>query len=84
MDTISYSAFRNQLASTIDKVNDDHKPILITRQNNKAAVLMSVEDFHAYEETAYLNASPKNAVRLSQAIDQVDAGKLSEHALLDE
>jgi antitoxin YefM len=84
MDTISYSAFRNHLASTIDKVNDDHKPILITRQNNKSAVLMSMEDFHSYEETAYLKASPKNATRLNQAIAQVDKGTLSEHALLDE
>jgi antitoxin YefM len=33
MDTISYSTFRNQLAATLDKVNDDHLPILITRQS---------------------------------------------------
>ncbi|NCC29855.1 MAG: type II toxin-antitoxin system Phd/YefM family antitoxin, partial [Gammaproteobacteria bacterium] len=32
MDTISYSAFRTRLASTLDKVNDDHTPILVTRQ----------------------------------------------------
>ena len=25
MDTLSYSAFRNQLASVLDKVNCDHK-----------------------------------------------------------
>jgi len=29
MDTLSYSAFRANLASTFDKVNDDHKPVLI-------------------------------------------------------
>ncbi|WP_343224000.1 type II toxin-antitoxin system Phd/YefM family antitoxin [Oceanobacter mangrovi] len=32
---------------------------MTTRQNGKAAVVMSLEDFHAYEETAYLMASPK-------------------------
>ena len=84
MDTISYSAFRNHLASTLDKVNDDHKPILITRQNNKPAVLISLEDFHAYEETAYLMASPKNAARLQQAIEQVETGTTNQHALLEE
>ena len=61
MDAISYSAFRAKLARTLDKVNDDHKPVLITRQNGKPAVVMSLEDFQAYEETAYLMASPKNA-----------------------
>jgi len=50
MDTMSYSAFRNHLASTLDKVSNDHKPILITRQNSKPAVLISLEGFHAYAE----------------------------------
>jgi len=84
MDTMSYSAFRNHLASTLDKVNDDHKPILITRQNNKPAVLISLEDFHAYEESAYLMASPKNAQRLKDAIEQVAAGTTKQHALIEE
>ncbi|WP_249411667.1 type II toxin-antitoxin system Phd/YefM family antitoxin [Marinomonas sp. A3A] len=39
MDTLSYSAFKANLASTFDKVNDDHKPVLITRQGGKPAAL---------------------------------------------
>jgi len=84
MDTMSYSTFRSQLASTLDKVNHDHKPILITRQNGKPAVVISLEDFHAYEETAYLMASPKNAGRLNQAINDVEAGKTEQHELIEE
>lgn len=83
MDTMSYSSFRSRLASTLDKVNDDHKPVLITRQNGKPAVLISLEDFQAYEETAYLMASPKNAERLNQAIAEVEAGKAVAHELLE-
>ena len=75
MYTINYSYFRAHLASTLDKVNNDLVPILITRQNGKQAVVMSLEDFNYYEETAYLMASPKNAERLNQAIADVDAGK---------
>ena len=84
MDTINYSAFRSQLASTLDKVNDDHKPIIITRQNGKPAVVISLEDFQAYEETAYLMASPKNAERLNQAISEVKAGNTTRHKLIEE
>lgn len=84
MDTISYSAFRRALASTLDKVNDDHKPVLITRQNGKPAVVISLEDFHAYEETAYLMASPKNAERLNQAIAEVETGKTLTRELIEE
>jgi len=84
MDSISYSAFRSQLASTLDKVNDDHKPIIITRQNGKPAVVISLEDFHAYEETAYLMASPKNAERLNQAINEAELGKTTQHKMIEE
>ena len=84
MDTINYSAFRSQLASTLDKVNDDHKPIIITRQNGKPAVVISLEDFQAYEETAYLMASPKNAERLNQAITEVKVGNTTRHKLIEE
>ena len=84
MDTMSYTAFRNQLAATLDKVNDDHKPVLITRQNGKPAVVISLEDFQAYEETAYLMASPKNAERLNAAIAQVEVGKVRQEGLVDE
>ena len=80
---MSYTAFRNQLAATLDKVNDDHKPVLITRQNGKPAVVISLEDFHAYEETSYLMASQKNAERLNAAISQVESGKIRNEGLIE-
>jgi len=83
MDTLSYSAFRSQLASVLDKVNDDHKPMLITRQSGKPAVVMSLEDFESYQETAYLMASPKNAERLNQAIQEIEAGQAAAHRLIE-
>lgn len=84
MDTMSYSAFRSHLASTLDKVNEDHVPVLVTRQNGKPAVVMSLEDFKSYEETAYLMASPKNAERLNQAVAEAQAGKTTQHDLIEE
>ncbi len=84
MDTMSYSHFRQNLAGSLDQVNEDHKPILITRQNGKPAVLMSLEDFHSYEETAYLMASPKNAERLNKSINEIEAGKTITKGMIDE
>ena len=84
METLSYSAFRNQLAGVLDKVNDDHKPVMITRQNGKPAIVMSVEDFQSYEETSYLMASPANAARLNQAIAEVEAGHVMQKELIEE
>lgn len=83
MNTMSYSAFRGNLADTLDQVNNDHKPVLITRRNGKPAVVLSLEDFQAYEETAYLMASPKNAARLNQAITEVKSGEIIQKGLFD-
>lgn len=84
MDALSYSAFRSNLAATLDRVNDDHKPVMITRQNGRPAVVMSLEDFQAYEETAYLMASPKNAERLNLAIAEIEAGNTTVKDMIEE
>ncbi len=84
MDTINYSTFRSNLASVLDKVNDNHVPVLVTRQNGKPAVILSLEDYNAFEETAYLMASPTNAQRLNQAIAEVEAGQVIRHEMLEE
>ena len=84
MDTMSYSALRSNLASMLDKVNDDHKPVLITRQKGKPAVLISLEDFQSYEETSYLMDSLKNAQRLNESIQQIESGKAKQHELIEE
>ena len=75
MTAISYTAARENLASTMNKVCEDHAPIIITRNRDQAVVMMSLEDFEALEETAYLIKNPKNAKRIMRAIAQLDAGK---------
>ena len=75
MEAISYSAFRKGLSNALDKVEQDRVPLLITRQNGTAAVLISLDEYNAYAETAHLAASPKNAERLNRAIAQLEAGR---------
>lgn len=75
MRKITYSECRNNLASMIKKVNEDHAPLLITRERGEDAVLMSLEDYNAYQETAYLMSSAKNAQALSEAIDDLNKMK---------
>ena len=74
MDTISYSEARARLAKTMDKVCDDHAPIVITRKGARSVVLISLEDFQALAETAYLLRSPKNARRLLESIAELESG----------
>jgi antitoxin YefM len=82
MRTTSYSDLRRNLAATLDSVNADHEPVVITRDGGKpSAVLMSLEDFASFEETRYLLKSPRNADRLLEAIQVLDAGKGTEREL---
>lgn len=83
MFSLSYSQLRNQLAAMLDKVNEDHAPVLITRKNGKPAVLVSLEDFEAYEETAYLLRSPENARHLLESIAELEAGGGTERELME-
>ena len=75
MDAITYSSARANLASTMDRVCSDHEPLIITRNGDKAVVMLSLEDYKALEETAYLLRSPANARRLLNSIAQLNAGK---------
>ncbi|WP_296283513.1 type II toxin-antitoxin system Phd/YefM family antitoxin [uncultured Acinetobacter sp.] len=84
MKVITYSYLRKNLANVLDGVIDDHSPVLVTRQNKQTAVLISLDDFNAYEETVYLLKSPANAKRLRDSIAQLEAGKTMSHELIEE
>ncbi len=49
MNAINYSDLRNNLKSTLDKVCEDHEPIIITRKNSDNLVLVSYEDYSSIE-----------------------------------
>lgn len=82
MKTLTYTAARGNLAKTMEKVCDDHAPVVITRKTAQPVVMMSLEDFEALEETAYLLRSPKNARRLLESIAELETGKGVEKDLL--
>ena len=75
MDAITYSAARANLANTMDRVCNDHEALIITRNGELSVVMLSLEDFQALEETAYLLRNPANAKRLLAATEQLRAGK---------
>ena len=81
MEAISYTNARSNLAKTMEKVCDDHDPVIVTRQNERSVVIMSLEDYQAFEETAYLLRSPKNARRLLESIVQLESGGGTERTL---
>jgi antitoxin YefM len=83
MDAISYTAARANLAKTMEKVVNDHDPVIITRKRETPVVMISLEDFQAMEETAYLLRTPANARHLLESIAELETGKGIEHELVE-
>ncbi|MEN9891700.1 MAG: hypothetical protein RLY78_1995 [Pseudomonadota bacterium] len=74
MDTINYSTLRANLAQTMDRVCEDHAPLIVTRQGAASVVMLPLEDYQALEETAHLLHSPANARRLLDAVQALKSG----------
>jgi antitoxin YefM len=83
MKAITYTAARQNLAKTMEEVCKDHAPVIITRKKSDSVVMMSLEDYAALEETAYLLRSPKNTRRLIESIVQLEDGKGTEMELIE-
>ena len=81
MDAMTYSTLRANLASTMDRVCDDHEVLVITRNGDQAVVMLSLEDYKTLEETAYLLRTPTNAKRLLSAATQLNADQGTEREL---
>ncbi len=81
MDAMTYSTLRANLASTMDRVCNDHEVLIITRNGDQAVVMLSLEDYKTLEETAYLLRTPTNAKRLLSAATQLNADQGTEREL---
>lgn len=75
---ITASEARKNLFPLIEQVNEDRIPIEITSKRGDA-VLISIDDYRALEETAYLLRSPANVRRLLESLEQAHAGNVQEH-----
>jgi len=74
MNALTYTYTRQHLAEVMRSVNDDHTPVVITSQRGKPVVILSLEDFQAYEATAYLLRNPHSAKRLLDSVEELRSG----------
>lgn len=74
MDVISDTTARTHLAKIMEQVCEDHSPMIITRNKSPSVVMISLEDYEALQETAYLLRVPKNARRLLESVVELEQG----------
>lgn len=75
MKTLSSTELRANLSAVMDRVNDDHEPVIIHRAKGKPVVMVSLEDWASMDETTYLLSSPANRSALMRGMAELDAGR---------
>ena len=83
MKSKTYTEAREKLSEMIEKVCEDHDPLIITKRRDKAVVMVSLEDYESMEETAYLLRSPRNTQRLLESIKELEQGKGTERKMIE-
>ena len=84
MDVVTYSEARKNLKAVMDRVVDDSDFTIVTRQRGEPVVMVSMSEWNSIQETAHLLSSPRNAERLRASIADLEAGKVTRQALIDE
>jgi len=74
MNALTYTYTRQNLAEVMRTVNEDHVPVVVTSQRGKPVVILSLDDFHIFEETAYLLRNPHGAKRLLESVEELRSG----------
>jgi antitoxin YefM len=81
MDAITYTNLRQNLKTYMDKVFQDHDPLIITRKNNENVVLLSLDEYNSLLETNYLLSNDANAEHLKKSIAQHRSGRIKPREL---
>jgi len=74
MDALTFADARANLMDVMDRVVNDHAPVLVTRQKAEAVVMVSLTDWNAMQETMHLVSSRANAARLIESLTEMNAG----------
>jgi len=74
----SLSEFRANIASHLDKLEQDRDHLLITRQGHEPVVVLPLSEWEGMEATLHLLSTKANRDMLARSIAQAEAGQLIE------
>ena len=58
MIAATYTELRSNLKKYLDRVIKDSDNVIVNRGNDSAVVIMSLEEYEAMQETAYIQSQP--------------------------
>jgi len=84
MDAMTTQQAGQDLDGLIERVIADVQPTILCNDKGNRAVLMSLDEFTAWQETLYLLSNPANAAHLLSSIQAAQAGQVVERTLIEE
>jgi len=81
MHAVPLDAAKHDLDGLLARVLSDAEPVVLNTSEGGSVVIMPLDDFAAWQETAYLLKSPANAARLRQSFAEFERGQFSERPL---
>ncbi|MDI6768455.1 MAG: type II toxin-antitoxin system prevent-host-death family antitoxin [Anaerolineales bacterium] len=83
MNVVTVNEAKRNLDLLIAKVVSNAEPTIITTDTGQQIVLLPLDEFNAWQETAYLLSNPANAAHLRQSIAEAQLGKIVERELIE-
>lgn len=69
---------KNRLSEVVERLEQEHGRVVITKHGRPAAVVLSAEDLEGLEETLELLSDARAMRRIQQSQKDVEAGKVTE------
>jgi antitoxin YefM len=83
MTVITVNEAKRNLDAVVAKVVANAEPTIIATEAGQQIVLLPLDEFNAWQETAYLLSNPANAAHLRQSIAEAQLGKIVERELIE-
>lgn len=83
MNAVTITEAKKNLEHLIEQVISNMEPVIITTDTGQNIVLLSLDEFNAWQETFYLLSTPANAEHLRQSIAEAEVGKTVERDLIE-
>jgi antitoxin YefM len=84
MNVLNYTEFRNQMKPVLDSVVHDGETVIVNRGEKNNAVIISLEEYNAIQETLHLLSTKNNSQRIYDAIERDRKGTFIQKPLKEE